>query len=152
MTITLADEAATERLGAMIGAALRAGDTVTLSGALGSGKTTLVRAIIAALGHRGEVPSPSFAILHYYDPPEVRLPVVHADFYRLEDGAELAELGLDDDPAGVVLAEWPERVGGLAGPATLELKIAGSDASARQLTAAPGPSWTQRWARITEEA
>ncbi|MFN9376871.1 MAG: tRNA (adenosine(37)-N6)-threonylcarbamoyltransferase complex ATPase subunit type 1 TsaE, partial [Novosphingobium sp.] len=76
MRITLPDLAATEALGARIAAVLRPGDVVALSGGLGAGKTTLARAIIAALGHTGEVPSPSFAIIETYDPPAVRLPLV----------------------------------------------------------------------------
>ena len=113
--IALPDLVATERLGAAIAGALRAGDVVALTGGLGAGKTTLARAIIAALGHIGEVPSPSFAIIETYDPPLVRLPVVHADFYRLADPAEVEQLGLDDYRDGAALiAEWPEHAGGFA--------------------------------------
>lgn len=63
MTVDLPDLAAVEALGARIAARLRLGDVVALSGELGSGKTTLARAIIAALGHAGEVPSPTFTIV-----------------------------------------------------------------------------------------
>lgn len=111
--MALADLAATERLGQAIAKALRAGDVVALSGGLGAGKTTLARAIIRALGHAGEVPSPSFAIIETYDPPLVRLPLVHADFYRLNDPAEAEELGLDDYRHGAaMIAEWPDHAGG----------------------------------------
>jgi len=104
-----------ERFGAAIAAALRPGDVVALSGGLGAGKTTLARAIIAALGHPGEVPSPSFAIIEAYDPPALRLPLVHADFYRLADPREVEELGLEDYRAGAaLLAEWPDHAGGFA--------------------------------------
>jgi energy-coupling factor transporter ATP-binding protein EcfA2 len=71
----LPDLAATEALAARIAGRLRPGDVVALSGGLGAGKTTLARAVIAALGHEGEVPSPSFAIIECYDPPAVRLPL-----------------------------------------------------------------------------
>ncbi|WP_234036268.1 tRNA (adenosine(37)-N6)-threonylcarbamoyltransferase complex ATPase subunit type 1 TsaE [Porphyrobacter sp. YT40] len=101
--------------GARIAARLRAGDVVALEGGLGAGKTTLARAILAALGHAGEVPSPTFTIIETYDSPPLRLPVVHADFYRLDDPAELAEIGLDDYREGaVLLAEWPDHAGGFA--------------------------------------
>jgi tRNA threonylcarbamoyladenosine biosynthesis protein TsaE len=111
----LPDIAAVERFGRAIADKLRAGDVVALSGGLGAGKTTLARAILAALGHDGEVPSPSFAIIELYQPPGVRLPVVHADFYRLEDASEAEELGLDDYREGaILLAEWPEHAGGFA--------------------------------------
>ncbi len=104
-----------ERMGQAIAAELRAGDVVALSGGLGAGKTTLARAIIAALGHTGEVPSPSFAIIEIYDPPLLSLPVVHADFYRLEHPEEAEGLGLDDYRDGrALIAEWPENAGGFA--------------------------------------
>jgi tRNA threonylcarbamoyladenosine biosynthesis protein TsaE len=115
VNVDLPDLAATQAFGARIAARLRAGDVVALSGGLGTGKTTLARAIIGALGHEGEVPSPSFAIIECYDPPAVRLPLVHADFYRLKRPEEAAEIGLDDYREGAVLvAEWPEQAGGFA--------------------------------------
>jgi tRNA threonylcarbamoyladenosine biosynthesis protein TsaE len=109
----LPDLAAVERFGARIAARLRAGDVVALSGTLGAGKTTLARAILAALGHAGDVPSPTFTLIETYAAPPLRLPVVHADFYRLEDPREVRELGLDDYREGAaLLAEWPDRAGG----------------------------------------
>jgi len=111
--VELPDLAATARFAAAIAAELRPGDVVALSGTLGAGKTTLARAILLALGHGGEVPSPSFSIVELYEPPGVRLPVVHADFYRLTDAAEASEIGLDDYREGAALiAEWPEKAGG----------------------------------------
>lgn len=115
MIISLPDLAAMQRFGQAIAETLRPGDVVALSGGLGAGKTTLARAIIAALGHKGEVPSPSFAIFEVYDPPALRLPLVHADFYRLARPEEVEELGLDDYRDGAALiAEWPEHAGGFA--------------------------------------
>jgi tRNA threonylcarbamoyladenosine biosynthesis protein TsaE len=113
--IALPDLAAMDAFGQRIAEVLRVGDVIALSGTLGTGKTTLARAIIAALGHQGEVPSPSFTIVESYDPPALRLPVVHADFYRLTRPEEAEELGLDDYREGAVLiAEWPEQAGGFA--------------------------------------
>lgn len=113
--IKLPDLAAMDRFGRAIAQELRAGDVVALTGGLGAGKTTLARAIIAGLGHEGEVPSPSFAIIEPYDPPSVRLPLVHADFYRLKHPDEAQEIGLDDYREGAVLiAEWPDHAGGFA--------------------------------------
>ncbi len=152
--IVLADLAATGALGGRIAARLRAGDVVALSGGLGAGKTTLARAIIRALGHRGEVPSPSFAIVQTYDPPEVRLPVVHADFYRLDDPAEAEELALDDYREGAaMIAEWPEHAGGFAHePACLSIRIespagpgGNGGGSGRIAIVEPGPDWLERW-------
>jgi len=111
--IALPDLAAMGRLGQAIAAKLRVGDVVALSGSLGAGKTTLARGIIAALGHTDEVPSPSFSIIETYDSPPLRLPLVHADFYRLERPDEAEEIGLDDYREGAaLLAEWPEKAGG----------------------------------------
>lgn len=112
---TLPDLAAMAAFGRRIAARLRPGDVVALNGGLGAGKTTLARAVLAALGHEGEVPSPTFTIIETYASPPLSVAVVHADFYRLEDPAELAEIGLDDYREGaVLLAEWPENAGGFA--------------------------------------
>ena len=86
---------------------LRTGDVIALSGPLGAGKTTFVRAVITRLGGEGEVPSPTFALMQRYETP--RLTLTHCDFYRLTP-SELDELGLDDAASeGAVLIEWPER-------------------------------------------
>lgn len=115
MRLELPDLSAMARFGAAIARELRAGDVVALEGGLGAGKTTLARGIIAGLGHAGEVPSPSFAIVELYEPPTVRLPVVHADFYRLSRPEEAEEIGLDDYRDGAaMIAEWPEQAGGFA--------------------------------------
>lgn len=140
------DLAAMERLGARIAARVRPGDVVALSGNLGTGKTTLARAIIAALGHQGEVPSPTFSIIETYDPPALRLPLVHADFYRLKHPQEVAELGLDDYRLGAVLiAEWPEMAGGFATePGRLAIMLETANAG-RIAIVEPGPDWLGRW-------
>ena len=145
MIVELPDLAAMTAFGARIADRLRPGDVVALMGGLGAGKTTLAREIIAELGHEGEVPSPTFTIAEIYSPPDVRLPLVHADFYRLERPAEADELGLDDYRDGAALiAEWPERVGGFAfEPACLAiaLEIAGNG---RRAVVEPGEAWLGR--------
>jgi tRNA threonylcarbamoyladenosine biosynthesis protein TsaE len=131
-----------ESLGARIAAALRRGDVVALSGELGAGKTTLARAIIRALGHQGEVPSPSFTIVETYD---LRLPLVHADFYRLSRPQEAEELGLDDYRDGAALiAEWPENAGGFAGePGCLSIALEFADGGRRAIVEG-GALWQGR--------
>jgi tRNA threonylcarbamoyladenosine biosynthesis protein TsaE len=98
----------TEALGQWIARGLRIGDMIALEGDLGAGKTTLARAILLALGATGEVPSPSFTLVQQYDTPRLR--IAHCDFYRIENPAEVDELGLDDAlKEGAVLVEWPQR-------------------------------------------
>ena len=137
------DEA--ERIGAAIGVALAAGDVVLLSGDLGAGKTTLARAMLMARGLAGEAPSPTFAIVQPYAPPETDLPVAHVDLYRIEDTDELIELGLDDYLYdGALLIEWPERLGGEGWSDALSLRISG-EGDVRVLTADVPPAWEARW-------
>ncbi|SIO00015.1 tRNA threonylcarbamoyladenosine biosynthesis protein TsaE [Parasphingorhabdus marina DSM 22363] len=137
---------ATETFGAEIGRRLRIGDTVALRGTLGAGKTTLARGIMHGLGFDAEVPSPSFAIVQQYEPPETRLPIAHVDFYRIEDPREIVELGLDEIlQFGAMIAEWPEHhpdfpwTNGLQ----IEMKIKPDDT--RLLTWQAGPAWKDRW-------
>lgn len=148
MTFKIASLEAMQALGSALAEVAGPGDVIALSGDLGAGKSTLARAIFLALGFAGEVPSPTFALILPYDPPEVRIPVIHADFYRLDGAMELDELGLDAGDPALLIAEWPERVGGLAGPDTLELRIEGTDASERTITARAGSNWHARWQQI----
>lgn len=143
MTEALPDLTAMEAFGKRIAARLRAGDVVALNGGLGAGKTTLARSIIAALGHVGEVPSPTFTIIETYD--ALNPPLVHADFYRLDDPAEAEELGLDDYRDGAALiAEWPDHAGGFAhetGCLSITIEIVGEG---RQAIVEPGADWVER--------
>ena len=144
MIVALPDLEAVAQLGERIGSKLRAGDVIALSGPLGAGKTTLARAILAAIGHAGEVPSPTFTLVETYDATVPR--TVHADFYRLERPEEAEELGLDDYRAGAALiAEWPERAGGFAheaGCLSIRLEKRGDG---RLAIVEPGRDWQSRW-------
>jgi tRNA threonylcarbamoyladenosine biosynthesis protein TsaE len=139
----LADEEATARLGAELAALARPGDAITLSGPLGVGKTALARGFIAALGHQGEVPSPSFAIVQPYE--DLDPPVWHVDLYRVEGASEIEELGLDSSVDAVLLVEWPERAGEGAWPDALGLSLDFGQDGARSLTARVPPAWEGRW-------
>jgi tRNA threonylcarbamoyladenosine biosynthesis protein TsaE len=144
--VRLVDLAATESLGATLADLLRPGDIVTLSGPLGAGKTSIARGLLAALGLPGEAPSPTFAIVQPYAPPEVRLPVLHIDLYRIEGARELDELGLDEARAdSVLLIEWPERAGDGAFPEALALTLSAEPDGARRLTAHVPAAWKGRW-------
>ncbi|HYM16594.1 MAG TPA: tRNA (adenosine(37)-N6)-threonylcarbamoyltransferase complex ATPase subunit type 1 TsaE [Dehalococcoidia bacterium] len=99
---------ATRRIGERIGRRLAAGDVVLLSGELGAGKTVLAQGIGRGLGVADPIKSSSFVIMNEYDGARLRL--YHADLYRLEDPAQVAELALDELAArGVLVIEWPER-------------------------------------------
>ena len=139
----LVDERSTEALGKTIAAILRPGDVVALSGPLGVGKTALARAILAALGQRGEIPSPTFAIVQPYE--ELDPPVWHVDLFRIEDASELDELGLDSADDAALLVEWPERAGDAAWPEALRLTLDFAQGGARRLTADVPPAWQDRW-------
>jgi tRNA threonylcarbamoyladenosine biosynthesis protein TsaE len=139
----LEDEQATQLFGARLAAMARSGDVITLSGPLGVGKTALARGLLEALGHRGEVPSPSFAIVQPYD--ELDLPVWHVDLFRVEDRSELDELGLEAADEGLLLVEWPERAGASAWPQALGLTLEFAEGGARRLTAEVPASWQARW-------
>ena len=144
-SLRLENEAATFALGLKLGEMLRAGDVVTLSGPLGAGKTSLVRGTLAALGFSGDVPSPSFALVIAYEPPDVRLPLWHVDLYRIESREEIVELGLDDARGDSALAiEWPELAGVDAWPDALKLAIEPDDGGRRLTWSAP-KAWQGRW-------
>jgi tRNA threonylcarbamoyladenosine biosynthesis protein TsaE len=137
------DERAMLAFGRKLAAVLKPGDVVTLSGPLSAGKTTLVRGLLSALGHRGEVPSPSFALVQPYE--ALTPPVWHVDLYRIEDPSDLDELGLDDIAEGVLIIEWPEHAGRNAWPRALALSLEVQESGARGLTAIVPPSWEERW-------
>lgn len=140
----LVDEAATLAAGRALASQLRAGDVITLTGGLSAGKTTFVRGILAALGHEGEVPSPTFAIVQPYE--DLSPPLWHVDLYRIEDPDDLDELGLGEATHdGVLVVEWPERAGPDPWPDALALSIEVSDDDVRRLTAKVPAAWEGRW-------
>ena len=109
-SLALSNETATAHLMADLALLIGPGDVVTLSGDLGAGKTAAARALIRYLAGDDaiEVPSPTFTLAQTYDLPPFSL--VHADLYRVNDAAELEEIGLSPLPeATVALIEWPER-------------------------------------------
>ena len=103
----LAEE--TRALGARLARILKPGDTLTLRGDLGAGKSELARGVARGLGVSGPVPSPSFTILNVYD--EGRCPLYHFDWYRIHDPEEIAGMGFQEqlNGDGVALIEWSEQ-------------------------------------------
>lgn len=145
MVFALNDPAATEAFGAALAKLLRPGDVVALFGELGAGKTTLARGLLRALGHAGDVASPTFPIVQAYAPPDTQFPVWHVDLFRIEDAAELEEIGLDEarESAALVI-EWPERLPWLW-PEALRLELVPAFGGGRALTAQVPAAWEARW-------
>lgn len=133
--ITLADERATQALANELAGILSAGDLLTLSGDLGSGKTTFARALIRALtgNPNEETPSPTFTLMQEYQGE--RFSIVHADLFRIGSGDELTELGWDEaaDQA-LVIVEWPERAGSALTPERIDIRLDIAPTGARVAT------------------
>ncbi|WP_159992905.1 tRNA (adenosine(37)-N6)-threonylcarbamoyltransferase complex ATPase subunit type 1 TsaE [Roseomonas sp. 18066] len=121
--LLLPDLAATERLAARAAALARPGDALLLEGPLGAGKSAFCRAFLrAAAGDPElEVPSPSFTLVQGYALPQG--PAFHYDLYRLSGPEELEELGWEESRDGIVLVEWPDRLGWLAPEDALHLSL-----------------------------
>jgi len=120
----LPDEAATLRFGEKLAQVLQPGLFVSLSGELGSGKTTLARGILRGLGYEGKVKSPTYTLVEVYELS--RLDLYHFDLYRFKDSRELLEAGFRDDfdSRNVCLVEWPERAKDLLPIADLSVSLA----------------------------
>ena len=135
-----------DAFGQRLAALLRPGDVVTLEGDLGAGKTTFARGLLRGLGHQGEVPSPTFAILQGYEPPETDFPLGHVDLYRIADPADLEELGLDEWLSdGALAIEWPDRLGARYAQIALAISILVDLDGTRCLTARVPTVWESRW-------
>jgi tRNA threonylcarbamoyladenosine biosynthesis protein TsaE len=114
----------TEAAGEALGRRLRKGDLVLLKGELGAGKTTFVRGIARGTGSTAPVASPTFQLVRIYPG---RLQLAHVDLYRIENGAEIGDLGLDelaDD--GAVVVEWGDRIE-VPDAALIEIEHLGGD-------------------------
>jgi len=120
----LPDAAATARLGAALAAGVKPGRVLHLSGDLGTGKTTLVRGLLRALGVQGPVKSPTYTWVEPY--MVSRLDLYHFDFYRFTDRTEWLSSGLRDyfGPDAFCIVEWPEKVGDLLPPPDIKVTLA----------------------------
>jgi len=140
----LPDEAATLRLGAALAAGARNGLVLHLKGDLGSGKTTVARGLIHALGHPGRVKSPTYTLVEPYS--VLRLNLYHFDFYRFKDRSEWLSSGLREhfNPQSLCVVEWPERAGDLLAPPDLEIRL-DYDVQARIATLTPHSAQGDAW-------
>jgi len=138
VTVTLPDPAATEALAARIATRARRGDAILLEGPLGAGKSTFARAFLrAASGDPAlEVPSPTFTLVQGYDLPAG--PAFHFDLWRLDGPADLAELGWDEAREGIVLVEWPDRLGTLRPDDALTIALAPGDGDESRIATLAG--------------
>jgi tRNA threonylcarbamoyladenosine biosynthesis protein TsaE len=137
LTLTAASAVDTQAIAERLGRLLAAGDVLALIGPLGAGKTTFVQGLARGVGVPSDrhVASPTFALVNEHPG---RVPLVHADLYRIEDARELGELGLTDafDRAAVVI-EWLDRFPDAAPAERLEITIAFTPDDARTLTLTP---------------
>ena len=122
LTTTSPEE--TEAAGARLGATLKSGDVVALTGELGAGKTVFVQGLARALGVATGATSPTFVLVNEY---RGRLPVHHVDAYRTTSLAELMDLGIEEmmDGDGVTVIEWAERLEPLLPARAVRVRIAG---------------------------
>jgi len=144
LDLNLPDAAATERLGAALAAGVAPGRVLHLRGDLGSGKTTLVRGMLHALGITGRVKSPTYTLVEPYEVSSLHF--YHFDFYRLRDASEWLGSGFRDyfNSAAFCVVEWPERAGGALPPPDLEvcLEHAGQGRRAHLKSFTPaGEAW-----------
>ena len=150
---------ATHAIAAAIAGLGRAGDVIVLAGEMGAGKTAFAQGFGRALGVAEPITSPTFTLVHTYDSPTVTLH--HADIYRLEQYAEVADLGLGElaEFDGIVLIEWGDVVSARLGE-HLEVRLVTPDsdpdlesdddgvgvAVAREIVVTPGGAqWAARW-------
>lgn len=123
----------TEAAGEELAGLLPEGATLLLSGELGAGKTTLVRGLARGLGVRGDVTSPTFALLNVHRGAKRQL--LHVDAYRLERAEQLEGLLLSEiaRPPFNLVVEWPERVAGAEPPGSWKVRLVAEDPGTRRI-------------------
>ena len=145
ITVRLRRLAATERLATRLARTVRPGDALLLEGPLGAGKSTLARAFLRALAGDPllEVPSPSYTLMQSYELP-AGVVAHHFDLYRLSGPADLGELGWEEAREGIVLVEWPDRLGTLRPSGAEALTLAMAFTSVDEVRVATLSGWPDR--------
>ena len=151
LALTASNPLDTERIAQRIAALVRAGDLITLVGEMGAGKTCFAQCFGRALGVTEPITSPTFNLLHTYEGG--RLPMHHADLYRLERTGEIADLGITEllGAGGVALVEWGDVAGDALGSGLSIHLQAGEEisADARRIDIGwMGMSWETRWEKL----
>ena len=143
--LTIKNESELRPLVRRLAEQLAPGDVVFLEGDLGAGKTALARALVRTMtGHEDEeVPSPTFTLVQTYDTSKGM--IWHFDLYRLKTSEEVVELGWDEARgSGIVLVEWPERLGPLKPRDRLEIKISIANGETREIDMIPHGKWKEK--------
>jgi tRNA threonylcarbamoyladenosine biosynthesis protein TsaE len=142
----------TRSIGGAISPLLSPGDSIALSGELGSGKTTFAQGLARGLGFEGHVVSPTFTLVREYRP--ARLPVIHADVYRLERVQDVLDLELEQSAEdGVLLVEWGDAVEALLPEGHLVVELAVDDPGDERtiVVRTEGRAWLPRWERLERQ-
>jgi tRNA threonylcarbamoyladenosine biosynthesis protein TsaE len=144
LDIKLPDAVATAGLGEALSGGAGPGRVLHLRGDLGTGKTTLVRGLLRALGHAGRVKSPTYTLVEPYTLSSLHL--YHFDFYRLKNREEWASTGFREyfNAQSMCVIEWPERAGGLLPPPDLEVHL-NFDGESRRATLQPHGEAGKAW-------
>ena len=151
LALTASNPLDTERIAQRIAALVRAGDLITLVGEMGAGKTCFAQCFGRALGVTEPITSPTFNLLHTYEGG--RMPMHHADLYRLERTGEIADLGITEllGAGGVALVEWGDVAGDALGSGLSIHLQTGEEisADARRIDIGwMGMSWETRWEKL----
>lgn len=164
LVFTARGEFDTANLASILGKVAVGGDLIRLEGDLGAGKSTFARHFVQALGHKGDVPSPTYTLVQTYN--DTRFPLAHVDCYRMKSPEEFDGLGLEAyRQHGILLVEWPDKgsatvaagqpdfldyyINSIENGGTLTLRFdAGETPLSRKIILTASPSWQRRFGLI----